>query len=448
MPPRNLAVILFTVVLSLWCYRKADHGGYAAALADAMKKVRMYYVEEIDSRQLFENAMTGMVEDSLDQYSSYIAPDSFRKMEEDLDQEFGGVGIEIEKKEASPLLVLSPLVGSPAYREGLRAGDTIYAIDGESTLEMSRDDCVDRMRGKPGSPVVLKVLSSGEQDPIDVSIVREMIVVQSVLGDTRDTDGSWDFHLVRDPRIGYLRIGTFGKHTVEELHDVIDNPANRDFEALLVDLRHNAGGLLNTAVSTCDLFVGDGRIVSTRGRDGSIGREYDATAEVAVPKEMPIVVLVNGFSASASEIVAACLQDYRRAVIVGERTYGKGTVQNVLEMEGGRSALRLTTATYWRPSGVNIHRLNDAEEDDDWGVRPDQDFEVIVAEDEANQVFDDRRNRDIHRDGVATEGEEDDTEPRLPVEDRQLKRALEYLQHQLEGTERTEVTETTPLSVP
>ncbi len=430
MPPRNLAVILLTVILSVWCYSKADHGGYASAVADAMQKVRLYYVEDIDSRQLFENAMKGMVEGSLDQYSSYIDPESFREMEESLDQEFGGVGIEIEKKEASQLLVLSPLVGSPAYREGLRAGDTILEIDGEETLNLSSDECVERMRGEPGSPVVLTLLHAGDTDPQHVTIIREVIVVQSVLGDTRHPDGSWDFHLAEDTRVGYLRVVTFGKHTVEELEEVLRE--NADFKALLIDLRSNAGGLLNAAVGTCDLFVEDGRIVSTKGRDPSIDRTYNATAEVAVPAQIPVAVLVNRFSASASEIVAACLQDYGRAVIVGERSWGKGTVQNVLEMEGGRSALRLTTATYWRPSGENIHRLKNVDEDADWGVRPDPGFEVVVDEEEANEVFDERRRRDIHRDAASVQPGDESGDP---AEDRQLKRGLEYLQRQLAAAE-------------
>jgi carboxyl-terminal processing protease len=277
------------------------------------------------------------------------------------------------------------------------------------------------MRGRPGDPVKLLVRHADELDPVDITIVREVIVVQSVLGDTRREDGAWEYHLEQDPRIGYLRITTFGKHTVEELQNIL---ADSPYEALLIDLRGNAGGLLNAAVETCDLFIATGPIVSTRGREGVVRHTYPATGQTAVESEMPIAVLVNGFSASASEIVSACLQDYGRAVVVGDRTWGKGTVQNILEMEGGQSALRLTTATYWRPSGENIHRHKEADETEAWGVRPNEGFEVVYDEEEAMRVFEDRRARDINRRAT----------PEEPVVDRQLERALDYLDETLGET--------------
>lgn len=435
MPVRNLAIIIFTVFLSLWCYSKADHEGYAASVADAMMKIRLFYVEDVDSRDLFESAMNGMVEGALDRYSSYISPDSFRQMEESLDQEFGGVGIEIEKPDGEPLMVLSPLFGAPAYEQGLRAGDEILSIDGEETAEMSQTEAVDRMRGAPGSPVKLTVRHAGEEEVFEATVVREVIVVQSVLGDKRRDDGSWDFHLQRDPRIGYLRLTTFGKHTVEEIRELLADEANQDFQALLIDLRSNAGGLLSAAVETCDLFIDQGRIVSTRGRDDAIGREYDATSPTAVDARLPVVVLVNRFSASASEIMAACLQDHERAIVVGERTWGKGTVQNILEMEGGASALRLTTATYWRPSGENIHRSKDAEEDDAWGVRPNEGYEVMFEDEEMRLVNERRRDRDIGRESEpAAELLPADRQP-VESTDRQLEKAFEYLENLLSGTQ-------------
>ncbi|MDA1053813.1 MAG: S41 family peptidase [Planctomycetota bacterium] len=437
MPPRNLTIIFFAAILSLLCYRKAERNRYASGVADAMDLVSEYYVEEVDSRTLFEHAMAGMMS-GLDQYSGYIRPDSLKEMNASLDQEFGGVGVEVEKKEPDqPLLVLSPLVGTPAYRAGIQAGDRIMAVDGEGMIGMHLTDAVKLMRGKPGSEITLTIQRAGHEEPFEVKIVREIISVDSVLGDTRQADGSWDFHLQENPRIAYLRLTTFGQHTVEEVAKVLESTDERNgFEAVIMDLRGNAGGLLDAAVGMCDLFVDNGRIVSTNGRHGKLRSSFEATPGLAIGKEIPMVVLVNNYSASASEIVAACLQDHQRAVIVGERTYGKGTVQNILDLEGGQSALKLTTATYWRPSGKNIHRQKDATEEEAWGVRPNEGFEVAIPEDIAEKVFLKRRDRDRyratpdgadakadHEEGAATEEE--------AVDDPQLRRAMDYLKDRL-----------------
>ena len=224
MPLRNLSIVFFALLLGFACYLKADQNRYAVVLSLAIQKVKLFYLEDVNERQLFEDAMAGMV-GGLDQYSSYIGPDIFRRIEEDLDQEFGGVGIEIEKADAaSPLIVLSPVVDSPAYDAGFYAGDQILEIDGASTIGMTREDTVKRMRGKPGTDVALRVQHAGDAEPIDVVITREVIVIHSVLGDTRHADGDWDFHAVDDARIGYVRITNFGKHTASELRDVFTAP--------------------------------------------------------------------------------------------------------------------------------------------------------------------------------------------------------------------------------
>ncbi|MEX0819974.1 MAG: S41 family peptidase, partial [Pirellulaceae bacterium] len=412
MPPRNLTIIFFAAILSLVCYHKAERNRYASGVAYAMDLVSEYYVDEVDSRALFENAMSGMVS-GLDQYSAYISPDSLNQMNASLDQEFGGVGVEVEKKELDqPLLVLSPLVGTPAYRAGIQAGDRIIAVDGEGLIGVHLTDAVKRMRGKPGAEITLTIERTGRAAPFDVKLVREVISVDSVLGDTRRADGSWNYALEENPRIAYLRLTTFGQHTVEEVAKVLEATDDRNgFEAILLDLRGNAGGLLDAAVGLCDLFIDSGRIVSTNGRNGKLRSSYPATPGVAVPRDIPLVVLVNNFSASASEIVAACLQDHHRAVIVGERTWGKGTVQNILELEGGHSALKLTTATYWRPSGENIHRRKDAPEDEAWGVQPNEGFKVAIPEEMLEQVFRQRRQRDRYQATPnGSEAEVDETE--------------------------------------
>jgi carboxyl-terminal processing protease len=399
--------------------------------------VSEYYVDEVNSRTLFEDAMAGMVS-GLDQYSAYIGPDLLSQMNASLDQEFGGVGVEVEKKEPDqPLLILSPLVGTPAYRAGIQAGDRVIAVDGEGMIGMHLNDAIKLMRGKPGSEIVLTIERTGRDAPFDVTIVREVITVDSVLGDTRRPDGSWDFHLEENPRIAYLRLTTFGQHTVEEVAKVLESTDGRNgYEAIIMDLRGNAGGLLDAAVGMCDLFVDQGRIVSTNGRNGKLRSSYEATPGIAVPKDIPMVVLINNFSASASEIVAACLQDHRRAIVIGERTWGKGTVQNILDLEGGQSALKLTTATYWRPSGKNIHRRKDATDEEAWGVRPNQGFEVAIPEDIVERVYLKRRNRDRYQSApngsdAEVRDEEATTTETDAVDDPQLRRGIDYLKHRL-----------------
>jgi carboxyl-terminal processing protease len=443
MPLRNLTVILLTFVLSLACYQKAQKNRYASVIGDAMEMVDLHYIEEVDRRDLFESAMRGMVQ-SLDQYSAYIGPEAFEDIEVVLDQEFGGVGVEIEKREASdPLTVLSPIVGTPAYRAGIGAGDQILEINGTSTIGLEMKDAVHLMRGKPGTEVLLSILRPGGEELVEITVVREIIMVDSVLGDTRRPDDTWDFHLDANRRIGYFRVTTFGKHTGEELARALnsDQQVAPPFEAMILDLRGNAGGLLDAAVDVCRLFINNGVIVSTSDREGKILSRYAANGAAVVPQKIPLAILVNNYSASASEIVAACLQDHERAVVVGARTWGKGTVQNIFELEGGRSALKLTTAGYQRPSGENIHRRKNDTEDDRWGVSPNPGFEVILPDEEAQAVFQQRRRQDVLANGNAngggtstdtvdsTTGDPNDTGEE--VEDRQLNRALEYLEKEL-----------------
>jgi carboxyl-terminal processing protease len=445
MPPRNLTIIFATAVVSIVCYLKAERNRYAGTIADAMETVSQYYVEDVDKRALFEDAMNGMVT-GLDQYSGYIGPDLLNDMNASLDQEFGGVGVEVEKKQPEePLTVLSPLIDTPAYRAGIQAGDQILAVDGESLLGVHLSEAVKLMRGAPGSALTLTILRAGREEPFEVKIVREVIQVDSVYGDTRRADGSWDFHLAENQRIGYLRLTTFGQRTVKELERVLAPKGDRaPFESIIIDLRGNAGGLLDTAIETCDLFIDSGRIVSTNGRNGVLRSSSEATSALLIPKDIPLAVLVNNFSASASEIVAACLQDHGRAVVIGERTWGKGTVQNILDLEGGRSALKLTTATYWRPSGKNIHRREGADESEAWGVTPDEGFTVSIPDDLIEKVLAQRRQRDRYQppeqkedgqieDGQTGDATSPDSEPAADekVDDPQLRRAIEYLEKKL-----------------
>ncbi|MBX7167120.1 MAG: S41 family peptidase [Pirellulales bacterium] len=424
MPRRQIYLIVWVTIGSLICFQRAN--GRYLPFADRFVEVLGYvdreFVSPVTPEELLSGALEGMV-GQLDDYSGYIGPEEFQEMEESLNQEFGGIGIQVAADQVDGrLTVLSPLVGTPAYEAGIIAGDVIVAINGESTAALSMDDAVLRLRGAPGTEVKVAVERAGEEEPREFKLVRENIVVDTVLGDTYDADDHWNFFLPGDERIAYIRITSFGQRTADELETVIGELSRAGMRGLVLDLRNNPGGLLDVAIDVCDLFIESGTIVSTRERNGG-GETWEAQRD-GTYSGFPIVVLVNHFSASASEIVAACLQDHGRAAVVGERTWGKGSVQSVVELDDRRSAVKLTVATYWRPSGKNIHKGRNAKDTDSWGVMPSPGLEVKLSDDEAEKLFLARRNRDVIGKGTAAP----------PIDDRQLQRALEYLREQLQST--------------
>jgi carboxyl-terminal processing protease len=472
MPLRNLLLIAFASILSLVCYQKAERNRYSSILTEVMGVVEQNYVDPVGKRELFEHAMQGMI-NGLDPYSGYVPPEEYLAFRESIEQKFGGIGILVEMHpDTKRLTVMSPLFGTPAYEAGIKSGDLILAIDGHDTEGLELTDCVSLMRGDPDSPVKLKIQHRGEDKPTELSLVRTIIHTETVLGDKRLEGAEWDYHLQEDPRIAYLRITSFGDETAEEVRKaLVDEQGKlRDFDALILDLRSNPGGTLYGAVDICRMFVKAGVIVSTRGRDGIEKQVYEADGHTLIPDSIPIAVLVNHYSASASEIVAACLQDHHRAIVIGERSWGKGTVQNVIELEGGKSALRLTTSSYWRPSNKNIHRKKDAKDTDDWGISPDEGFEVKLTDAQFEKLVESRAAKDVYRpydakaptapptsepvvepkaetkpDEPATKeptGEQPADEvkpatteaaPAEPFDDPQLRKAIEYLQEKLKS---------------
>ena len=409
MPRRNLYALLIIAIVSLVCYQQADsahrsrYGRMFDAFVEVLEEVDKHYVEQVDDRELFEGALHGLVA-QLDPYSSYLGPAEATESRQSLDGEFGGIGIEVSiDRETKVLTVLSPIVGTPAYEAGVQAGDKILQINGESTEGFTLEDTIRRLRGRPGTSVQLSVLHEGDKEPVDITVQRAIIHVDSVVGFRRQADGSWDYWLPGKPRIGYLRITTFGKKTGDEFRKLLADLTTSGMQALVIDLRNNSGGLLNIAVDIADLFVSSGRIVSTVGRDHAELERFDASGHGPYT-QLPLVVLVNQYSASASEIVAACLQDHGRAMIVGQRTFGKGTVQSAIahRTEGGKSVLRLTIATYWRPSGRNIHRGRRAKPSDAWGVLPNPGFDVPLTDQQLAEVLRRQRQRDVVRRAPAT----------------------------------------------
>ncbi len=363
-------------------------------LVDTMDQVERNYVKDIDRRELMEAAIEGILK-KLDPYSSYINPKEISRFRGTVESEFGGIGIQVSN-DGGHLQVISPLVGTPAYRAGVLAGDRIVEIEGESTKGWSLDDAVRRLKGKEGTDVKLTVVHTGKAKKIELTITREQIHVETVLGDRRDENDDWDFMLEPQHQIGYIRVTAFSRDTAREIREAAKQLQDDELRALILDLRFNPGGLLASAIEISDLFIRKGRIVSTEGRN-SPKRTWDAHKDDIPTEDVPMVVLVNRYSASASEIVSACLQDHGRAVVMGERTWGKGSVQNVIELEEGRSLLKLTTAGYVRPSGKNIHRFNDSDDDDEWGVTPDEGFRMRLGDAEIVGLMEDRRDRDIVR---------------------------------------------------
>jgi carboxyl-terminal processing protease len=368
---------------------------------NVLDEVENKYARELSDdqkRKLVEDMINGGLE-RLDPHSTFINAHRYKQFSHESRGKFGGVGIQVVANERGVLTVVSPLVGTPAYEAGVCAGDLILKIDGKSTDTMQSNEAVEMIQGEPGEKVKLTLLHEGAQEPTEVELTRAVIRVQNVMADQRKSGHpeEWDYVIDKQAGIAYIRLLTFSETVVQELRKALEQCQVEGMRALIVDLRNNPGGLLKSAVEVSNLFIDDGRIVSTRGRTGQED-VYDAESRGSLLPDAgrcPLVVLVNQYSASASEIVAACLQDHQRAVIIGERSYGKGSVQNVIKMENGTSALKLTTASYWRPSGHNIHRFPDSKETDEWGVKPTKGFEIPMTPEDRLAYFSYRRDRDI-----------------------------------------------------
>jgi len=317
---------------------------------DIFERIRSQYVEEVDEADLIEAAINGMLT-SLDPHSSYMSPKDAAAMQVQTRGEFGGLGIEVTQEEGF-VKVVSPIDGTPAQEAGIEAGDFITHVDGESVLGLNLDEAVDMMRGPVGSEIVITIVREDVAEPFDVSIIRDTIKLTAVRSRT-------------EGQTVVLRVTTFNDQTYPNLEagfkKQIEEAGGIDkVNGFVLDLRNNPGGLLNQAIKVSDAFLEKGEIVSTRGRNPADGDRYNATAgDLAQGK--PVVVLINGGSASASEIVAGALKDHRRAIVVGTKSFGKGSVQTVMPLRGD-GGMRLTTARYYTPSGRSIQNL---------GVSPD-----------------------------------------------------------------------------
>lgn len=373
MLPRNLTIVCVALVVSTACHLLHQRTKTAMMVGEAMEMIDRFYVEPVDSRALMISAMAGMTS-NLDQHSEYIPPRDYETFQDSINQEFAGIGIYVDQPVVGePVRVITPLVRSPAMRAGVLPNDQILAVDGEDVSLMEIREVSSRLRGPVGTKVSLTL--KRDEEEIQTEVQRAQIEIESVIGDHRDADSEWVYRLEPQPNVAYIKMTSFGDKTVEELRLVL-NKLNNDFDAIVLDLRGNGGGLLTAAVEVSDMFLNRGKIVSTKTRGGVLEEQAEATEGTLVDPSKPMAILIDQDSASASEIVAAALQDAGRAIVGGARSFGKGTVQNILPLEYGRSALRLTVAKYYRPSDQNIHRGKDDDEDDVWGVTPDEGLAV------------------------------------------------------------------------
>jgi len=388
---------------------------------DIFERIRSSYVEEIDEEKLIESAISGMLS-SLDPHSSYMAPEDFSTMQVQTRGEFGGLGIEVTQENGF-IKVVSPIDDTPAANAGIEAGDFITKVDGESTLGKTLDEAVDKMRGPVGSEIIITVVREGVDEPFDVSIIRDTIEIKAVKART-------------EGKTIVLRVSSFTSKTYPNLKDSLEKEIKaagglENVNGVVVDLRNNPGGLLNQAIRVSDAFLESGEIVSTRGRAAGDAERYNATPG-DLTNGKPVVVLINGGSASASEIVAGALQDHHRAIIVGTKSFGKGSVQTIIPLSSDGAAMRLTTARYYTPSGRSIQSLGVSPDilvkqrvRSDEDPEKDQNFQRFEADLE-NSLSNDSLTED-ERNFLENERKQQEEAAKMRNDDYQLSYALDVL---------------------
>lgn len=368
---------------------------YLRTLSHVIEIVKKNYVEDLSDKDIVYSAIRGMLE-SLDAHSTFLSPEMYKEMQQETKGEFGGIGIEITIKDGFPTVV-APIEDTPASKAGLKAGDHIIRINGKVTKNMGLTEVVKMIRGQKGTSVTLTIMRGGFDTPFDITITRDIIQVKSVK------------HRVLEHEFGYVRVTQFQEKTARDLRKALEELKEKKVKGIVLDLRNNPGGLLEQAVEVADLFLSEGTIVSISGK------KKDSLARFSAKRngeyEGPLVVLINEGSASASEIVAGAIQDHRRGIIVGSKSFGKGSVQTIFPLEDG-SAVKLTTAKYYTPGGRSIHGE---------GIKPDISVEAdLVRKRDTTRPI---KEKDLEAVGQERGGEKEAGE----VEDFQLNMALQIL---------------------
>lgn len=384
---------------------------------DVFAKIKNDYVEQVSDKQLLESAVQGMLE-GLDPHSAYLHNESYDNLKENTSGKFGGLGIEVTM-ENGLVKVIAPIDDTPAQKAGIRAGDLIVKLDDKTVRGMSLNDAVNIMRGSPGEPITLTIVRGGNQAPINITLVRDIIEIKSVRFDTLE------------PGFGYLRVSNFQTDTADALKRAIDELSAGNggpLKGVVLDLRNNPGGVLQSAVGTADIFIDKGLIVYTKGRIKDANLKFNARPDVKL-KDAHLIVLVNGGSASASEIVAGAIQDHARGVIMGSKTFGKGSVQTVLPIDNN-SALKLTTAIYYTPKGrsIQLHGITPDIVVDKIKVDPAEDqADIFVKETNLMRRLENEQDQPAADEGQFDEGNDVPEEEPLYVRDYVLHEALNVL---------------------
>lgn len=409
MPKRNLVLLCLLTLACLVAWAARRSVASARLYGEVTGHVRRSYLDPVDGDHLFRAAMDGLFS-RLDGQSGIVDADDVGAADGKTPRDVAGVGLELAVDRADGVpVVTTPVVGSPAWLAGIASGDRIVAIDGVRTAGMRLKDAVGALRGAPGSRVVIDFAppagdaaeTRDEQGDLvatrTVDLERALLRAETVLGDRRRADGSWDWFVEGEEGVAVLRVTRFDATTADDLDRACaEIAAAGPPRGLLLDLRGNRGGAVAAAIEVCDRFLEEGVIVSTRRRAGA-AEVIDSRRATSgsVLAGVPMAVLVDGWTASAAEIVAACLQDNRRAVVAGSRTFGKGTVQTTVRLSDGRSALRLTTSEYLRPNRAGLHRHADAGDADTWGVSPDSGLELAPTGETLEAVREWRAGRDV-----------------------------------------------------
>ena len=371
--------------------------------------------------------------------------DTKATLDKEIQGNFTGIGVQIRRDSVSDmLLVVTPIKDSPAFKAGIQAGDLISKIvldvDNKGnklpspevvlTKGLAVNDAVKKILGKPGTPVTVFIQREGQETDKEIKLIRQRIEVESVLGYKRKPDATWNWFVDPKSKIGYIRLTSFSRNSARDMMRAVDEMRKQGMKGLVFDLRFNPGGLLDSAVLISDMFVDDGLIVSIRPR-GRQETQFSGSSENSLT-DFPMVVMVNSGSASGSEIVSAALQDHHRAYVIGERSFGKGSVQNIKEFGDGE--IKLTTATFWRPSGKNLNKSSTGGKDEDtWGVKPDLD--VKLTRKERDDLFENLRDFEIIE-GPGGKKKKKDEEDKPPFVDTQLQAALTYLRGQMRVSSR------------
>lgn len=390
--------IVFTVSILLavagrWAVNTVNaQNGYEElrTFTEVLSHIKRNYVEDVKTKDLVEGAIRGML-NSLDPHSSYLSPEAFKELRVGTKGEFGGLGIQIGMKD-NVLTVIAPIEDTPAHRAGILAGDKIIKISGESTKNMSLHEAVTKMRGPKGTAITITIMREGWKEPSDFNIIRDIIKIQSVRAS------------MLQGNIGYIRLTQFHESTAYDLSSALDNLKKEGMTSIILDLRNNPGGLLSSAVEVSNLFLPPKKlVVYIKGRDGN-RVEYFTEKQKTHYTDIPMVVLINQGSASASEIVAGALKDWGRAVIIGVQTFGKGSVQSLIPLSDG-AGLKLTTAKYHTPKGTSIHGI---------GITPDIEVQLAAKDGKEQAAL-----RELERETIPLEVDEKD--------DTQLQRAIDIL---------------------